>query len=244
MAERYGTKAHSSARGSTDQIARTPDWSIRTRGRPWRTLSEQAHVTIGKKWRRRESNPRPKALPLAALHACPVVCRHPVSRAWAPCSLDHLRLDLTSRRRSSTRGQPTFLSDLTGAMGGAPGVRHGAVFRRPARAQRCRWLLLRCPFFDEVRASPACAPGFVALVETGSPPWRNQAPARGGPPARLDCNLSWARVKLLARPTRSPARATPKRAAPPRPASRSRARDGGQRRRPVPRAKAASTAGP
>ncbi len=45
-----------------------------------------------------------------------------------------------------------------------------AVFKRRSRAQRCRWLLLRCPFFNEVRASPACAPGFVALVETGSPP--------------------------------------------------------------------------
>src|SRR5438128_7627820 len=43
-------------------------------------------------------------------------------------------------------------------------------FRRRARAQRCRWRLLRCPFFIEVRASPACAQRFVALVETGSPP--------------------------------------------------------------------------
>jgi hypothetical protein len=68
-------------------------------------------------------------------------------------------------------------------------------FRRPARAQRCRWLLLRCPFFIEVRASPACAPGFVALVETGSPPWRNLAPARGSVPAPPQCNRRGGPVK-------------------------------------------------
>ena len=32
-----------------------------------------------------------------------------------------------------------------------------------------------CPFFEETQAVPACAERFVALVETGSPPWRNQA---------------------------------------------------------------------
>jgi hypothetical protein len=29
---------------------------------------------------------------------------------------------------------------------------------------------LRCPFFEETQAVPACAERFVALVETGSPP--------------------------------------------------------------------------
>jgi len=40
--------------------------------------------------------------------------------------------------------------------------------------------MCRCPFFEEVRASPACAERFVALVETG------QAKRIATPPRQLD----------------------------------------------------------
>jgi hypothetical protein len=39
------------------------------------------------------------------------------------------------------------LTEIAGAMGWAPGPRALHRFRRRARAQRCRWRLLRCPFF-------------------------------------------------------------------------------------------------
>jgi len=100
-----------------------------------------------KKWRRRESNPRPKELSLSALHACPVICRHLEGRTQAPCSRDHLRLNLVPRRRSSTGDQPAFLTEEADATGEASVLRVLDRFRRRARAQRCRWRLLRCPVF-------------------------------------------------------------------------------------------------
>src|SRR3982750_698000 len=74
-------------------------------------------------WRRRESNPRPKALPFLALHACPAIYRHPADRARAPCPPDHLRMNLVLRRRSATEDQPTFLRGPTAPIGCAPGSR-------------------------------------------------------------------------------------------------------------------------
>src|SRR5439155_27298284 len=90
---------------------------------------------------------------------CPVLCRHPAGRTRAPSPPDHPRMNLAFRRQGATESQPTFLTGLAGAMGWAPGSRVlEPVFKRPARAQRCRWRLCRCPFFEEARSHPLHAP--------------------------------------------------------------------------------------
>ena len=88
-----------------------------------------------------------KLFPLRQLHACPVVYRHPAGRTRALFPPDHPRKNLVLRRRGSTQDQPTFLTELTGAMGWAPGSRALGRFRRRAQAQRCRWRLCLCPVF-------------------------------------------------------------------------------------------------
>src|SRR5438105_8841796 len=120
-------------------------------------------------WRRRESNPRPKALAFPALHACPVLCRHPAGRTRAPSPPDHPLFISPGARGAESLASPLFWRDFPAPWAGLRRSRALSRFRRRARAQRCRWRLCRCPFFIEVRTSPACAERFVALVETGSP---------------------------------------------------------------------------
>src|ERR1041384_6602793 len=84
--------------------------------RSWCRLIEAARSTAENWWRRRESNPRPKALAFLALHACPVFCRHPAGRTRAPFPPDHPRMNLVFRRRGATEDQPTFLTGLAGAL--------------------------------------------------------------------------------------------------------------------------------
>src|SRR5262245_997065 len=84
-----------------------------------------------------------------------------------PTIPEWISLSAVRAPRSASR---LFWRDWPAPSAGLRGLVASDRFRRRSRAQRCRWLLLRCPFFIEVRASPACAPGFVSLVETGSPP--------------------------------------------------------------------------
>src|SRR5258708_40207884 len=55
MAERYGTKATQALVEASISSPGTVDSPIRTRARPWGTLSEASHGNYYKKWRRRES---------------------------------------------------------------------------------------------------------------------------------------------------------------------------------------------
>ena len=61
---------------------------------------------------------------------------------------------------SGRHGKPAHFFDGTcrrhGLGSGVPRAR--PVFKRPARAQRCRWRLCRCPFFEEARSHPLHAP--------------------------------------------------------------------------------------
>src|SRR5207248_4607931 len=80
---------------STERVKRTHSDALVHRAATTRGTASEFEVLLprpggrGLKWRRRESNPRPKALAFPALHACPVLCRHPAGRTRAPSPPDH-----------------------------------------------------------------------------------------------------------------------------------------------------------
>ena len=106
------------------------------------------------KWRRRESNPRPKVLHRWPPRASSAICS--LARQVAPADgLPALAilgvLSLSSaqaRKRASLNRYAQFPTPQAGHR--ADGF--GLVFRQPERAQRCRWLLWFCRCIYEVTA--------------------------------------------------------------------------------------------
>src|SRR5438093_573861 len=160
-------------RGAGPRNSKSPKRIARAGGTPWPQRGEVAHLArqldlrhgrpgvvtrcrAWKWWRRRESNPRPKALPQAALQACPAVW---ISRASAPAggiAGAPAPKDLVLGPRAELWTSLRLSDARTGPHRRGPGDRHRLIKRREPTAH---WQLKFPAFLTRSRG-----PGLRSLV--------------------------------------------------------------------------------